>query len=65
MRKSIPLALRQKKTNHVHTCLSTPTVVEIIKQTPIYVCSGDIGSIASGTSRSTMRSVETGQLLFA
>jgi len=64
-RRSILLTLRQKKTNYVHTHLSAPTVVEIIKQTPIYVCSRGIGSITSGISRSTMRSVKIGQPLFA
>ena len=64
IRRSIPLALRQKKVDHVHICLSALTVMEIIKWTPIYVCSRGIGSITSGISRSTMRSMKTGQPLF-
>jgi len=65
MRRLIPFILRQKKANYIHICLSAPAVMEIIKQTSIYVCSGDIGFIVSSISRSTMRSVKTGQLLFA
>ena len=65
MRRLIPLTLRQKKVNYVHTCLSALTIMEIIKQTPIYIRSGGIDSIISGTSRSIMRSMKTGQPLFA
>ena len=45
-------------------CLCAPIVVEITKQTPIYVHSEGIGSITSSTSRSITRSVKTGQPLF-
>jgi len=64
MRKSIPSTLRQKKVNHVHIHPGAPTVMEIIKWTPIYVCSGGIGSITNDILRNTMRSVKTDQLQF-
>jgi len=63
-KRSILLVSRQKKVSCVHICSSAQIVMVITKLTLICVHSGSIDSIMSGTLKSTMRSVKTGQPLF-
>jgi len=59
MRKLIPLAWRQKKTNYVCIPSSAPTVMEITKWTPTCVHFGNISSIMNGISRNITRFMKT------
>jgi len=61
MKKLTPLNSRLRRVNLALTSSSTPTVVETIRQIPISIYSGRIGSIANGTSRNTIRSMKTDQ----
>jgi len=56
-RQPILPVLKQKKTNYVCICSSAPITIEITRQTPTYVCSGNIDSIENSTSRNITRSV--------
>jgi len=60
MKKQTYYALKQKKTNHVHTHSSVPIVKAITKRTPIYVHFGNTGSTMNSITKSTSRSVKIG-----
>jgi len=55
-----PLALKQRKVNHVLIHSNVLTVKATIKQTQTHVPFGDIDSTESGTRRSMLRSMKTG-----
>ena len=63
-KKQTHCTLKLKKTNHVHTHSSVPIVKAITRQTPIYVCFGNTGSIMNSTTKSILRSMKIGQNQF-
>ena len=63
--RSIYHILKQKKVNCAHICSSVQITEVTIRQILTYVHSGNIGSTRNSTTKSILRSMETGPSQFA
>ena len=63
-KKQTHYVLKPKKVNHVCMLSNALTAKETIRQTLIFVHSGNIGSTMNGTRKNILRSMKTGQNKF-